>query len=84
MHVFVSARSYGTFYSNISSTLISPYPLLSFLFLYSSSFSYFFHQALAVREAAYSALVAVVRATNPRAARLVLPLFFTALEHPDW
>lgn len=42
------------------------------------------HKSKPVQEAALGACAATVRALNPRAARLVLPLLFKAMESPEW
>jgi len=42
------------------------------------------YKAAPVRDAAYGASAATLQSINPRAARLVLPVLFEAMEHPDW
>lgn len=42
------------------------------------------HKSQQVRDAANAAALAVIRGSNPRGARLMLPILFKAMEAPDW
>mmetsp|Transcript_52087 Transcript_52087/g.103476 ORF Transcript_52087/g.103476 Transcript_52087/m.103476 type:complete len:468 (-) Transcript_52087:173-1576(-) len=52
--------------------------------LFPSMLSHYGHKSQAVKDAAQISCVTTIKALNPRAARVVLPLIFCAMESPDW